>query len=72
MVLGLSDYLTQDFEATSKSGKPVKVLGVRPETEFGICQFPSSTSMYLPFLFAFTKLITCTDVPLNRFVANPS
>lgn len=62
----------------SKKSKSVRILDVRPKTEFGICHLPLSirTSSLLPdshprFESEHSSLIESIDVPLYSLVANP-
>jgi adenylyltransferase and sulfurtransferase len=54
---------------------PVRILDVRPKTEFGICHLPSSIRSCLACSYVFRSKslspIGPTDVPLHEIVANP-
>jgi adenylyltransferase/sulfurtransferase len=60
-----------------ESKKPVRILDVRPKTEFGICHLPLSIrTSSLPdshprFEFEHSSLIKSIDVPLYNLVASP-
>ncbi len=38
----------QDLRGIMESKKPVRILDVRPKTEFGICHLPSSIRTFSP------------------------
>ncbi len=65
----------QDLRGIMESKKrPVRILDVRPKTEFGICHLPSSTRTFIaPTLIRVSNTLAhqSTDVPLHNLVANP-
>lgn len=53
--------------------RDVRIIDVRPKTEFGICHLPSSIrSCSILSLVNFNPLISNSEVPLNEIVANPT
>jgi adenylyltransferase and sulfurtransferase len=69
----------QELRGIIESKKLVRILDVRPKTEFGICHLPLSIRTSCPLLpdshprfeFEHSSLIKSTDVPLYNLVANP-
>jgi adenylyltransferase/sulfurtransferase len=63
----------QDFKTLLDSEDRVKIIDVRPRTEFGICQLTGSTSMTYFLAQTINSLrYPAPDVPLNDLVANPA
>jgi len=60
----------KDLKQILDSGQHVHLLDVRPSTEFGICQLPSSQSQFL-FRNRWGCLHVNPDVPLPEIVASP-
>ncbi len=52
--------------------KDVRIIDVRPKTEYGICHIPSSIRTYPSTVQLPDMNHRCIDVPINELVADPT